>query len=140
DQWKMPRLTLNYGLRFDYFRAHVPAQHVPATQFVPAARDFDRLSDVPNWKDINPRLGGSYDLQGNGRTALKASLGRYVGAASTNIALAANPVATSVNNVTRTWSDTNGDFRPTCDLQNFAANGECGAISNVNFGKPNVTT
>jgi hypothetical protein len=140
DQWKMPRLTLNYGLRFDYFRAHVPAQHVPATRFVPTARDFPRLSNVPNWKDLNPRLGVSYDLLGNGRTALKASLGRFVGAASTNLALAANPVATSVNSVTRTWNDTNGDFKPTCDLQNFSANGECGAISNVNFGKPNITT
>ena len=140
DQWKMPRLTLNLGLRFDYFQAFVPAQHVPATQFIAEDRDFARLNDVPNWKDLNPRVGASYDLRGNGRTALKVSLGRYVGAASTNLALAANPVSTSVNNVTRTWNDANRDFRPTCDLRNFAANGECGAISNVNFGRPNVTT
>ena len=36
-------------------------------------RSFDRVDDVPNWKDLNPRVGGSYDLFGNGRTALKVS-------------------------------------------------------------------
>ena len=66
DQWAMKRVTLNAGLRFDSFRAYVPAQHVPATQFVPIARDFEVLSDIPNWKDVNPRLGLSYDPWGNG--------------------------------------------------------------------------
>ncbi len=29
-------------------------------------------------KDITPRLGASYDLFGTGKTALKASLGKYM--------------------------------------------------------------
>ena len=33
------RLTLNYGVRFDYFNGYVPEQHVPAVRFV-GARDF----------------------------------------------------------------------------------------------------
>ena len=41
------------------------------------------VNDVPNWKDINPRLGAAYDLFGNGRTALKFAIGRYV--AKTNV-------------------------------------------------------
>ena len=77
DQWAIRRLTLNYGLRFDYFNGYVPEQHVPAVRFV-GARDFAPVRGVPNWTDLNPRLGGSYDLFGTGRTALKASLGRYV--------------------------------------------------------------
>ena len=32
----------------------------------------------PNWKDLNPRLGISYDLFGNGKTAIKVSVARYV--------------------------------------------------------------
>ena len=30
DQWTLKRLTLNLGLRFDYFNGYVPAQTRPA--------------------------------------------------------------------------------------------------------------
>ena len=33
---------------------------------------------MPNYKNLNPRVSGTYDLFGNGKTAVKASLGRYV--------------------------------------------------------------
>ncbi len=29
-------------------------------------RNFAAVKNVPNWKDINPRVGVSYDLFGNG--------------------------------------------------------------------------
>ena len=60
----------------------------------------------------------AYDLFGNGRTALKVSLGRYVGVTGIDIANANNPMITSVNSVNRTWNDTNGNFVPDCDLRN----------------------
>src|SRR5439155_15249555 len=109
DQWAIRRLTLNYGARYDYFNGRVDANHVaaPASGWVPA-RDFAAVSNVPAWKDINPRFGASYDLFGNGRTALKASIGRYVAKTGTAVASANNPVLTSVNSITRTWTDLNG--------------------------------
>jgi hypothetical protein len=136
DQWAISRLTLNYGLRMDYFNGNVPAQHVDAGRFV-GARDFAPVHDVPEWTDLNPRAGVSYDLFGNGRTALKASIGRYVSRQSMVVATSNNPIATSVNSVNRAWTDVNGNFVPDCDLTNFGTNGECGPISNVNFGRIN---
>lgn len=137
DQWIAKRLTLNYGVRFDYLRGSVPAEHVDPTPFVPFERNFQPTSNLPNWKDVNPRLGVAYDLFGNGRTALKTSIGRYVGMTGVNIAVQNNPLNTSVNSVTRTWRDDNKDYVPNCVLTNPAQNGECGAISNSNFGLPN---
>ena len=34
--------------------------------------------EVQNWKDLSPRVGFAWDVFGNGRTAVKASVARYV--------------------------------------------------------------
>jgi hypothetical protein len=49
-----------------------------------------------------------------------------------------NPVTRSVLSVTRTWTDANGNYVPDCNLAVFTLNGECGAISNTNFGRVNA--
>ena len=141
DQWTIRRLTLNYGVRFDYFNGRVDANRLPApaSGWVPA-REFGSVSGVPAWKDINPRLGAAYDLFGDGRTALKVSIGRYVAKTGTAVAGANNPVTTSVNSITRTWNDADSDYVPDCDLSSRVANGECGPMSDANFGGLSATT
>jgi len=139
DQWKISRLTLNLGLRFDALNAYVPAQTYPAAPLVDS-RSFGAIADVPNWKDLNPRVGIAYDLFGDGRTALKGNIGRYIEAVTTGYSEIVNPIVAAVNMASRTFRDTNGNFFPDCDLRNVGANGECGALSNANFGKGIVTT
>ena len=141
DQWAIGRLTLNLGLRYEYFNGYVPAQVVPATPsgWIPERR-FDKVEGVPLWHDLSPRIGGAYDLFGDGSTALKLSLGRYVAKYGVDLTGANNPIQTSVNSVTRTWTDANNNYVPECSLSNFDANGECGAVSNANFGKVAITT
>ena len=155
DQWTLDQLTLNLGMRFDWLNGYIPAQSQPEEPnegawpgdprtnpwFPAGTRDFDRVSNAPSWKDISPRLGAAYDLFGDGRTALKVAFGRYAGKMGTGITQGNNPINTSVNSANRSWNDANGNFVPDCDLGNFAANGECGPISNNNFGQgnPNAT-
>jgi carboxypeptidase family protein len=139
DQWRIGRLSLNGGLRFDYFNAFVPEQHLPAGRFVPA-RDFGEVRCVPCWTDLSPRISAAYNLFGNGKTAVKVALGRYLAAETVNLARANNPVQTSVNTASRTWTDFDGDFVPDCDFTNPLTNAECGPLSPSTFGQTRITT
>ena len=133
DQWTIRRLTLNLGVRFDYFNAYVPAQHIGPGPNVPARSvDFAEVDDVPNWKNTSPRLGASYDLFGTGRTAVKFSIGRYMEAPNlTTITRVMDPAAAIVNSATRTWRDDNHDFVPQPS--------ELGPISLSAFGTSVIT-
>lgn len=134
DQWNLRRMTVNVGTRFDYFNSYVPAQTVGPGPQVPGRNvSFPAVENVPNWTDVSPRFGVSYDLFGTGRTAVKASIGRYLeGPNLTAFTRQANPASAIVQSATRTWSDANGDFVPQTS--------ELGPISNVNFGQSRITT
>jgi hypothetical protein len=139
DQWTMGNLTLNLGVRYDGLDAYNPAQTRPGGRFLGPV-SFDAVYDVPNWKDINPRIGAAYDLFGNGRTALKASYGRYVNYETTGLTKLTNPANALVAHTNRRWDDLNNNYIPDCDLANPAQNNECGPYLNRNFGTAVITT
>jgi len=137
DRWTRSKLTLNYGVRYDYFASSYPAQHIGPTTLAPN-RDitFPAQPGLGALHDLSPRLGAAYDLFGDGKTAVKVSLNRYVLAMGPDVTFIqlANPSRNLVTSATRTWTDANRDFVPQCDLLNVRSNGECGALSNENFG------
>ncbi len=136
DQWTLHHLTAGLGLRFDYFRSGFPDQFAGPTEFVRTSRSF-AAQDAVSWKDLSPRIGLSYDVFGNGKTAVKGSVNRYVLQQGVNMAASINPMGNNNSN-TRIWND-NGDRIVQGDPFNDAANLELGPSLNLNFGRPVVT-
>jgi hypothetical protein len=144
DQWTIRRLTVNLGLRYNDIDMSSP-ELVLAPGFFVGERRVPAAEHIPHWRNLSPRVGAAYDLFGNGRTAVKGSLGRYPDIIRVSPANPANQFSLTTN---RTWNDTllgvgdprSGNFVPDCELLNPAANGECGAWSDQGFGRPRLTT
>ncbi|PYR54261.1 MAG: hypothetical protein DMF95_00800, partial [Acidobacteria bacterium] len=76
DSWRLGRWTLNPGLRYEKYVMSIPAQSAPAGTWTPA-RDFAAQNGIVNWNTVSPRLGFSWDVFDDGRTAVKGGVSRY---------------------------------------------------------------
>ena len=141
DTWTRGRVTFQGALRYDRAWSYSPeglsGSQVDAPQLGFSAITFPRTPSVDAFNDITPRFGVAYDVFGTGKTALKFSGGRYLGAATNGLAYTRNnPAVRTVSSVLRGWTDLDNDRVVDCNLAILTANGECAALTgnNLNFG------
>jgi hypothetical protein len=152
DRWTISRATINLGIRYDQFLGSTRPESLPASTWNAAVsysdcpgglNDLNGTSNggvpctgrVQNWKDVSPRLGLAYDLFGNGRTAVKVSVARYVNGQAIATADANNPEATAVTTDTRAWKDLDGNGSPLSSNGTVQLNELTNSTSTPSFGK-----
>ena len=109
DKWTIGRrLTLDLGLRFERDRGIVPEQCRLAGSFPFApARCVDR-TEIQPLTSYAPRLYFSYDVGGDGRTAVKGGWGRFYKWRYINEFQFLNPLAAVTSRYR--WRDLNGNL------------------------------
>jgi len=149
DKWTGHRLTLIGGVRFDYFGSNFPEQVLGPGLLFPDRHLVIPAQDDLSWKDITPRFGAVYDPVGDAKTAIRVGVAKYLlGQGLNGLASNPNPVNTLSSAANRSWTDANHNGIPDCSYLTVAANGECGQLSDANFGSlvpgatydPNILT
>jgi hypothetical protein len=146
----MSRVTWNLGVRYDWFIGETQESEVTPSRFnngmkfgkCPDGRNDTRagcVGTVQDWKDISPRVGVAIDLFGDGRTAIKASLAKYVAGQQIAVANAANPVTVLGLTDTRPWTDLDGNGLPLDASGNIQFNELSPSPQTPTFGR-NVST
>ena len=105
DAYSAGKLTLNLGGRYDKYVGKLPDQSAPGGTF--SAPRTVAAKEVLNQIIAVWRLGASYDLTGNGRTALKASASRYGLQVGIDRVTNVNPL--TVGSADCPWTDPNGN-------------------------------
>ena len=106
------KLTLNVGVRFDRYSSFLPEQGNPGTG--PFATKniypYQGEDNFPIYQTFVPRISAVYDITGEGRVAVRASYGRYVGGSS-GASANPGPGGADINAnaiITRTYSNWDG--------------------------------
>ena len=125
DSFTRGRLNVIGGIRWERIEGYLPAQTTNPSRFFPdglvfqnvtiggvvqnftVKKNFDAVKANPLWYNWAPRIAATYDLFGNGKTALKASWGKYLDQIGTGTP--PNPNANI--NQTYVWNDLNGDLQ-----------------------------
>jgi hypothetical protein len=111
DQWTRGRLTLQGALRYEHAWSFFPEGKsglLEDSVFGGPKATLPEAKGVLGYHDIAPRMGLAYDVFGNGKTAIKANLSKYLqSAANDGIYIASNRAATFAQTTTvRGWTAT----------------------------------
>ena len=144
DQWTTGQLTLQGGIRYDYLLTSYPESKIGGPGYTAAAQPEivypSRSTQGIHWHDVSTRWGVAYDVFGNGKTAVKFNMGKYMEAfVASNSDFDLNPLIRSTISTTRVWTDTNKDYVANCNLSNPEKNGECGEMNDKSLGKEKFT-
>ena len=85
DSWTLGRFTINPGVRFEHFNSSIDGARRRRRAASCRAGTSPARPNVPNWNDVSPRFGFAWDVQGNGKTAVKFGTGKYMRAYSTGL-------------------------------------------------------
>jgi carboxypeptidase family protein/TonB-dependent receptor-like protein len=117
DSYSVNRLTVTGGVRYEHLEGYLPSQGSPPSRFAALgiggfatqSRSFSEVRDIVKWNTAGPRLSAIYDVTGDGRTAAKASAGRYYYVLSTGGGGVSNVNPNSNYSELYTWNDVNAD-------------------------------
>ena len=140
DSWTVDRLTINPGIRVEYFNAALDETYMPEGRFVPARIAPSSEPIPPPWWDVSPRFSAVYDLFGDARTALKFSASKYMRPIIDEITIRYSPAFRSSDR--RDWTDVDyipGTSTPSglvlsTNGDDIAQKNEIGPSNNPNFG------
>jgi hypothetical protein len=160
QSYTMGKMTLSGAVRYDHTGSFFPEQSVGPNVWVPTAVIVPQ-ADGTHYNDITPRGAVVYDVFGNGKTAVKVTVGKYLAAAdgSSITGGLTNPLAlfqtnsspngTLGGNVGRSWNDANGNFQVDCRVNgvipitavdNRSSGGDACGAGNPNFLNFNTRT
>jgi hypothetical protein len=112
ESYSVKRLTLTAGLRWERLEGYLPEQSSPPSVFYPnLQRSFPEVRNLVRWRTGGPRVSAIYDVTGDGKTAAKASFGRYYYVLSTGGGGVNNVNPNSNYFTTYTWNDINNDLK-----------------------------
>src|SRR5690606_36262812 len=100
-------------------RSVFPAQSLGPGLLVPDRNISFAETPLLNFNDVVPRMAAAYNLFGNGKTAVKVSLNKYVESLGMQVGFSngvLDPASGLANTVTRSWVDGNGNYVADCDL------------------------